>query len=206
MLALAAIVGVNGARAQNGQTAPNALQGFAANRDKPIQIKAQTFEVRDKDKVATFTGNVHVVQGDTTIRCRSLIVTYTGDSAAGGARSNPATPGANSQISKLEAIGGVIVTQKDQTATGDKGLFDIQSNTVTLSGNVVISQKGNVMRGDRMIVDLTTGVSRIESGKSSEPVRMLIPQGQQNSSKPGAMPGGLTAPPKIDMLRPAQPN
>ena len=197
----------NGAYAQTGQVVPNALSGFAQNSDKPIQIKAQTFEVRDKDKVATFSGNVYVVQGDTTIRCKSLIVTYTGDSAAGGARTAQPGPGGNSQISKLEALGGVIVTQKDQTATGDRGLFDLLTKTVTLSGNVVVSQGGNVMRGDRMIVDLTTGVSRVESGKSSEPVRMLIPQGQQNSSKPGASSGApMPAPPRLDLLRPSQPN
>ena len=57
------------------------------------------------------------------------------------------------------------VNQKDQTATGDKGLFDMKANTVTLEGNVVVSQGQNVMRGDRLVVDLTTGVSRVESGK-----------------------------------------
>ena len=41
-------------------------------------------------------------------------------------------PGGSSQISRLEAKGGVTVTQKDQTATGDTGLFDMKANTVTL--------------------------------------------------------------------------
>ena len=49
---------------------PNALQGFQQNRGQPVQIEAARLEVRDKDKVATFTGNVKVVQGDTTMRCK----------------------------------------------------------------------------------------------------------------------------------------
>ena len=37
---------------------PNALQGFSQNRDQPVKIEAASLEVRDKDKVATFSGNV----------------------------------------------------------------------------------------------------------------------------------------------------
>ena len=33
-----------------------------------------------------------------------------------------------------------MVTQKDQTATGEIGIFDMKTNTVTLNGNVVMTQ------------------------------------------------------------------
>jgi lipopolysaccharide export system protein LptA len=68
----------------------------------------------------------------------------------------------------LEARGGVVVTQKDQTATGESGLFDMKSNTVTLIGNVVMTQGQNVLRGERLVVDLTSGVSKVESGKNGQ--------------------------------------
>ena len=67
------------------------------------------------------------------------------------------------------------VTQKDQTATGERGLFDMQANTVTLIGNVVVTQGQNVMRGERLVVDLTTGVSRVDAGKG--PVAHADPAG-----------------------------
>src|SRR5476651_1880486 len=57
---------------------PNALQGFSQNHDQPVHIEAATLEVRDKDKVATFSGNVKVTQGDTVMRCKSLVVFYEG--------------------------------------------------------------------------------------------------------------------------------
>jgi LptA/(LptD N-terminal domain) LPS transport protein len=37
--------------------------GFSQNRDQPVHIEAATLEVRDKDKTATFSGNVRVTQG-----------------------------------------------------------------------------------------------------------------------------------------------
>src|SRR5450756_2443264 len=58
------------------QGVPNAMQGFSQNRDQPIQIEAATLEMRDKKKEATFAGNVKVVQGDTTMTSKTLVVFY----------------------------------------------------------------------------------------------------------------------------------
>ena len=67
---------------------------------------------------------------------------------------------------RSEARGAVVVTQKEQTATGELGIFDMKANTVTLTGNVMMTQGKNVLRGEKLIVDLTSGVSRVESGKN----------------------------------------
>jgi lipopolysaccharide export system protein LptA len=163
---------------------PNAMQGFSKNRDQPVQIDAATLEVRDKDKVATFSGNVHVIQGDVHMRCQTLVVFYEGDASTGGTAAGGAKPAAGkstllaaqpgpegqSRIKRLEARGSVVVTQNDQVASGNLGVFDMPKNTVTLTGNVVVSQGKNVSRGEKLTVDMTTGTSRMEGGR----VRMLI--------------------------------
>ena len=155
---------------------PNALQGFSQNRDQPVHIESATLEVRDKDKMATFSGDVRVKQGDTGMRCKSLLVFYEQEADAkadsktddGGRAMQAAQPGPGGQqkIKRLEARGGVVVTQKQQTATGDLGIFDMKANTVTLTGNVMMTQGKNVLRGDKLVVDLTSGVSRVESAKN----------------------------------------
>ena len=150
---------------------PNALQGFSQNHDQPVHIEATTLEVRDKDKVATFSGNVKVTQGDTIMKCKSLLVFYEGNGdEAGGKTMQAATPGpgGNQKIKRLEARGSVVVTQKDQTATGSLGIFDMRTNTVDLTGDVVMTQGQNMLRGERLVVDLTSGVSRVESGKNGQ--------------------------------------
>jgi lipopolysaccharide export system protein LptA len=149
---------------------PNALQGFSQNRDQPVHIEAATLEVRDKDKVATFSGAVKVTQGDTIMRCKSLMVFYDQDADDKGKNLQAATPGPGGaqKIKRLEARGSVVVTQKEQTATGDLGVFEMKTNTVTLSGGVMMTQGQNVLRGDRLVVDLTSGVSRVESGKNGQ--------------------------------------
>jgi lipopolysaccharide export system protein LptA len=181
---LAALIAapVAGEAAQNTTGVPNALQGFQQNRGQPVRIEAASLEVRDKDKYATFAGNVKVVQGDTTMRCKSLVVFYEKEGASGDLKAASPGPGDRQQISRMEARGGVIVVQKDQTATGDSALFDVRANTVTLVGNVVVSQGRNVLRGSRLVVDMTTGVSRVEGGRSTGRVEMLIEQDKQPQS------------------------
>jgi lipopolysaccharide export system protein LptA len=188
VIAALAIPGVLGAQPSKGP--PNALQGFSQNRDQPVQIEAATLEVRDKEQVATFSGDVRVQQGDTGMRCKSLVVFYERAGEAGSTRNTLTAetpgPGGQQKIRRLEARGGVVVTQKDQTASGELGVFDMKTNTVTLVGNVVMTQGKNVLRGDRLVVNLDSGVSRVESGKNGtgRVQGLFQPGGQEPSLNP----------------------
>ena len=179
---------------------PNALQGFSQNKDKPIQIEAQQLDVRDKDKVAIFSGNVVVVQGDTTMKCKTLHVFYDQDEGKGTApkstmKAAQPGPGGKQSIKRLEARGGVIVIQKEQTATGETGIFEMKTNTVTLVGGaqgVVVTQGTNVLRGDRLIVDLATSAARVESGKGKTVQGIFSTNKDEKDEKP-EKPGGGTS-------------
>ncbi|MEZ5788061.1 MAG: lipopolysaccharide transport periplasmic protein LptA [Xanthobacteraceae bacterium] len=163
---------------------PNALQGFSRNRDQPIKIDAASLEVRDKEKVATFAGKVELVQGDTVLNCQKLVVFY--DAEGKTAMAAKDTTAGQQNIRRIEVLGDVVVTQKDQKASAEKGVFDMKTNTITLVGNVVISQGQNVIRGDRLIVDMTTSVSRVECDKSSScrVQALLMPGGGKNDGGP----------------------
>ncbi len=205
---LLAMIAGSDAGAQSAVTGvPNAMQGFSQNRDQPIQIEAATLEMRDKKKEATFSGNVKVVQGDTTMTSKTLVVFYdstTAPAAAAPANSKAAAksapipaaapgPGGSSSIRRLEARGSVVVTQKDQVVTGESAVFDTKSNLVTMLGGVVLTQGKNVLRGDRLMVDMTTGVSRVESDggrvqglfQSSGQGGPMIPGASPSPSSPG---------------------
>jgi len=187
--------------AQGGQAVANPLQGFSQNSGQPIKIESTSLELRDKDHLATFIGNVHVTQGDTTMKCKTLVVFYDQSAGPGAASPAPATPaasnagrpgaGGNQQIRRLEAKGGVVITQKDQTATGDSGVFDMKTNKATQLGNVVVTQGQNVVRGDKLVVDMTTGISRVEAGKSSKGrvESLFVPNSPPPGGQPGSAPG-----------------
>ena len=125
-------------------------------------------------------------------RSKTLVIFYE-DTAAPAApkKGAPATAqkqgvgSGGQQIKRAEAKGDVRVTQKDQTATGDNGVFDVKTNSVTLIGNVVVTQGTNVLRGDRMVVNLDTGVARVESDKTKRVEGLFNPS---TAPQPAATP------------------
>jgi lipopolysaccharide export system protein LptA len=191
-----------GPAAGEGQHPAGPFQGANQNKDQPIQIESSTLEVRDKSKIATFAGNVQVVQGDTTIHCRTLVVFYGPEEGAAAAKTAaPASVPANANtglpqdahdIRRVEARGDVTVVTKDQNASGDLGVYDLKAKTITLTGNVVVSQGKNVVRGDRVVVDTETGFSRVESAATPTAttpsrVRALILPGKGANGGPSNM-------------------
>jgi lipopolysaccharide export system protein LptA len=180
---------------QPATTMPNALEGFARNRKDPIKIEATTLEVRDREKIAVFSGNVIVQQGETELRCKKLEVHYEGTAAAVQVKDGPGV--SSQQIRKLVAVGGVIVTSKDQRATGDSGVYDAKANTVTLTGNVILIQGPNVMRGQRLVTDLTSGLSKLDAETKTSPGRvqgLFIPGTAKEPTQTQPAPPG--SPPK----------
>jgi len=161
------VIGMSGTAASQNQV----KSALGQNNGQPVHIEAMTLEIRDKDKTATFSGNVRVVQGDTTMRCRTLVVTYGPEENAGATKAGAPTP-TESQASpgmpqggsfrRAEAHGDVTVVSKDQNASGDLGVYDMKTKTVTLTGNVVVSQGKNVVRGERVVVNTETGDARVD--------------------------------------------
>jgi lipopolysaccharide export system protein LptA len=212
LLALALVAGVPA----HAQSVTGAFKDFSGHSKAPVKIEADRLEVRESDHDAIFTGKVVVLQGQSTLRAKKLTIEYA-EPAKPGAPAAPAKKGADDatpvtaaaatqpkgsaarlpttsrDIRRLIADGNIVVTSSDQRATGNHGVFDMASNTVTLTGNVVLTQGGNVLRGDRLSVDLTTQRSKLESPKSGGRVEgVFLPSSAQTGAPAAAAP----APPR----------
>lgn len=161
----------------------------------PIEITSDQLTVDQDKQIATFTGNVDGVQGDATLKADVMRVYYVQQSADGqngqesqgksnsGTSASPAS--GNQNIRRIEADGHVIISQPDQNASGDHGIYDVPAGKVTLIGNVVITNKGNVVRGGRAVMDMNTNISTVypaDTGKTptrNQRVRALF---QNNDS------------------------
>ncbi|XSG83092.1 MAG: LptA/OstA family protein [Methyloligella sp. ZOD6] len=155
---------------------PGAFKGLSKNSDKPIDIASERLTVYDAKKVAVFTGNVRAVQGDTTLTTTRLEVYYKGsanplskaaeptqvaenqgETTRNDASDRPETSqGPASQLAKIEAKGNVVIRNaEDQSATGDRLLYDVETKMVTLSGNVSIkSDKDQTTKSDSAVYDM----------------------------------------------------
>ena len=217
-LAVAGLIGL--ATPASAQTLTNKFGGLSGDSKEPIDIESDLLVVHDKEKLATFKGNVKAVQGQTTMRASELDVHYSGGNRLGmgggeGESGNEApaaekipaedtkTEGkgaSDTQITKIEAKGNVVITSQDnQTTTSEWAHYDVPSQLVTVGGNVVLTQGENVLKGDRLVIDLKTGQSRFENTASSNTggrIRALfMPKGGLGGLKPGdAKPDGAAEP------------
>lgn len=171
-LAAAAALPLSAALAQAPQQPGlgSSFGGLQVQGDQPIAIESNQLDVDDGQSLATFSGDVSVRQGETSMQAERLLVYYVreeGASAGGGAQ--PAStggsnvPGASSDISRLEATGGVTIRSADQVATASRAEFDMATQVAVLTGDVVLSQGDNVATGCVLRIQMDTGVARLQS-------------------------------------------
>lgn len=129
--------------------------GKSYDTSLPIEITADTLEVDQESQIAIFTGNVDAVQGKLNLRADLLKVHY-----------RTKDDGENS-ISKIEAEDNVFLSSPTETAQGNRGIYDIETEKVHLFGSVVLTRGKNVIKGDRLVLDLTTGKSKVESAAAA---------------------------------------
>lgn len=143
----------------------------------PLDIEADHSELFNPENRAVWTGNVHVVQGDSSIRADRIEVFFDGENTGAGPTGNLGN------IERIVATGNVFYTTPEQRARGDRGVYLLESETVTLTGDVVITQGEDVFTATRFVTDLVTGNSSFGEAGDGERVRMVIhPRGTDDTS------------------------
>jgi lipopolysaccharide export system protein LptA len=131
-------------------------QGFSAlkghNADAPIDITSDHIEVQDRADRAIWTGNVRAVQGDMTMEAARMTVAF----------SHATTPGADPQINRVDASGGVTVVSPSERAKGNFGIYDLNRKLITLIGNVTLVRGTNVVNGARLVIDMNSGRATVD--------------------------------------------
>lgn len=130
----------------------------------PLDISADTLEVDNAARKATYRGKVEVLQGGNRLRADSLDVYFASDARAGGdaAAKGPAA-GAFGDIERLVASGDVYFVTPQQTVRGDQAVYTVASDTIVVTGAVVIAQGENVLKGDRLTIEVKTGRSAMDA-------------------------------------------
>jgi lipopolysaccharide export system protein LptA len=133
----------------------------AAAADK-VEVKADSMVVNDADHQAVFSGNVVITHPDVTLSAPKAIVKY-GDAGV-------------SDIESFEASGNVKLKTKDQTATGERAVYDPDTQLLRLSGNVVVVNTMGTMKGPELVVDLANHTSTFKGGSTDRVTVEFTPQ------------------------------
>lgn len=133
-------------------------------QSKDVEINADRFVVNEGSSEATFSGNVVVTQPDLTIWANKVVVHY--------GKNGP------SDLKDFEAIGNVKIKQPEQTATGERAIYDPKTKILRLRGNVVVTSASGTVRGPELIVNIASGISEFSSGSGGGRVTGVFTQQQ----------------------------
>ncbi len=157
---------------------------------EPVNIEADKLDYLNKEQQLIYTGNVVVVQGDSTLKASVLTIDLQKNDPGAGGATAPAVPGAanapptaamgpgqGSSVRHMVADGPVTLISKDQVGTGDHATYDKAENRVYLNGNVTLSQGTNVTQGDRLVYDMTSGQAQVFAGQTNPRVMSVFTPG-----------------------------
>lgn len=181
-------------KAAQATDAANPFSAFNGAPGSPTDIEAETLDVNDAAKQATFRGRVVARQNGNVITASEMIAHYTGQtgimSSAPTDAGSKTTGGA--QLSQIETKGGTKIVSKDgQEAEGATAHFDMKTNQVLLEGpNGVTLRQGadSTIKGCRVRMNMTTGEARIETCGSTLKTAEPTPAQLSINAKPGVAP------------------
>ncbi|NBO20149.1 MAG: lipopolysaccharide transport periplasmic protein LptA [Proteobacteria bacterium] len=139
--------------------------GKKRDQRTPIEVSADALEVLQEENKAIFSGHVVAIQADLRLTADNMTVYYNpnANKAAKGKGKNE-----NNAIKKIEALGGVFLSTPEETASGTRGVYDVEAQEIRLTGKVVLTRGKNTLEGESLVYNFGTGKSKIVSA-SAEP-------------------------------------
>lgn len=151
------------------------INGVLVLRGKNVRFVAGADTITARDQIeyweikqmAVARGNAVAVRGDKTLRAEVLV---------GHFRKNAAD---STEVHRIDAYDDVTIVTAAETATSDRGVYQVETGMATLTGDVKIVRGQNALTGCRAEVNLNTGVSKLFAcdGDNSQRVQgVLIPE------------------------------
>lgn len=89
------------------------------------------------------------------------------------------------KVYRVDAYDNVRIRTERETATGDRGVYNVESGIATLTGQVRLVRDDNELRGCRAEVNLNTGISKLfpcQDGQGSGRVKgSFVPNNRSNN-------------------------
>ena len=148
----------------NVDTGVMVLDGPARLDTETDRITAHdTLEFRERQGVAIASGKAMAVRGKSRLRAEVLTATIVREQNG------------KAEIQKIKADGGLEITTRQDVIRSSRGVYDLKSGVVTLTGSVKITRGRNQLNGDYAEVNLNTGRSKIVNRGGKGVRGLLIP-------------------------------
>lgn len=128
------------------QTAIN-LTGLQQDTSLPVEVTADRLSVDQATGLATFEGNVVVLQGEMKISAGSARIEYMPDGKG---------------IAKVLFDGRVMFATPSDAAEANEAVYTIASGEVVMTGDVLLTQGQTTISGNRLVYNLDAGTGSME--------------------------------------------
>lgn len=122
---------------------------------KDMITARDSLEWHDREQVAVARGNALAIRDDKRLHA-DVLTAHVERPASGPSR-----------ISRIDALGSVLVSTPQEIARGAAGVYDVETGIITLTGGVTLTRGDDELRGDQAVVDLNRNVSRLLAGPAS---------------------------------------
>ena len=134
----------------------------AAPPSDPIKITGDKFVINDADHTATFTGKVVVLRTKLTVWAAKVVVDY--------------GEGGPSDIKSFVATGSVHIKTPEQDATGQKAVYDPNSQLLHLTGSVIVINATGTVGSPELVVNLATNTSTFTGSSGGRVTGVFTPK------------------------------
>jgi lipopolysaccharide export system protein LptA len=108
-------------------------------------------EYWEKKQMAVARGNAYAVRDNKRLRADVLAAYFRPDKAG------------DNKLYRVDAFDKVTIITEQDTATSERGVYNVESGIATLTGSVQLTRGENVLNGCRAVVNLNTGISNLYS-------------------------------------------
>lgn len=145
--------------------AANVALALPSDREQPIQVSADRARFNEKTGIATYTGNVIIIQGSLEIRSDEIVITTdrNGRVLSISAKGNPAR-----LQQKPDPQKGPVM------ASATRIDYDAKNEIATLTGNARLNQDGASFQGAS--ITLNSQTQQVDAkGDGSNRVQLILP-------------------------------
>lgn len=128
------------------------LIALPANAQEKVEITSQTLDLTQAKGEALFIGEVKVIRGEMRLNADQLHVAY-----------DPA----GKDITHMIATGSVVIATPQMIAQAAQADYDLATQEVVLTGEVLVKQGANISSGDKLIYNLDTDNAVMSGGVRS---------------------------------------
>jgi lipopolysaccharide export system protein LptA len=140
----------------------------------PIYINSARTESLENEHKVLLVGNVDIQQGTARLRADTVTIRFTGKPAKPG---NSSIVGGFGQVENIVAEGNVYYVTPELKAKGDRGVYELATDTITMTGKVALMRDRDVAEGETLRMEVKNRRTTLEGGTGR--TRMVIDPSSQ---------------------------